>query len=110
MLVRLQTIDTHPSNIVLPVDDIGNEVEGGIERAKSMSTLEKDGLEACLFSRQDRKLVNIKFMRGTDKVIEADDLCAAVTTLINQRNTGTPSGAAKSGKTPTDVRNLVAIL
>jgi len=79
-------------------------------RAKSMSTLEKDGLKACLFSRQDRKLVNVKFMRGTATVIEAGALCAAVATLIDQRNTGSPSEPAKSGKRPTYVRNLVATL
>jgi hypothetical protein len=73
-----------------------------------MLKLEKDGLEACLFSRQDRKLVNIKFMRGTAKVIEADDLCEATSALIYQRDTGTPSDAAKSGKAPTDVRKWVA--
>jgi len=75
-----------------------------------MSILEKEGLEACLFSRQDRKLINIKFMRGTAKVIATQDLCAAITTVIDQRNSGASSGPAKSGKTPTDVRNLVADL
>jgi len=73
-----------------------------------MSTLEKDGLEACLFSRPDKKLINIKFMRGTAKIIEAGDLCAAVSTMIDQRDHGTPSGPSRSGKTPTDVRNWVA--
>ena len=73
-----------------------------------MSIQEKDGLEACLFSRQDRKLINIKFMRGTDRVIPTEDLCAALTTIVDHRDSGTPSGPAKSGKQPTDVRNFVA--
>ena len=73
-----------------------------------MSTLEKDGLQACLFSGQDRTLINIKFMRGTDKVIPTEDLCAAIATVIDHRDTGAPAGPAKSGKQPTDVRNFVA--
>lgn len=73
-----------------------------------MSTLEKDGLEACLFSRQDRKLVNIKFMRGDAEIIDPEDFRAEICSVVSQRDGGKPSEAAKSGKTPTNIRQLVA--
>jgi len=74
-----------------------------------MSTLEKDGLMDCLFSRQDKKLVNIKFMRGTAEVIAPDALRAAVCGAVAKRDKGLqPSGSAKSGKKPVNVRKLVA--
>ena len=39
-----------------------------------MSTIEGDPLMACLFDRQDMRLVNIKFFRGSADVIAEDDL------------------------------------
>ena len=74
-----------------------------------MSTQEKDGLMDCLFSRQDRKLVNIKFMRGSADVIATEDVRAAICSIVKQRDAGVgQSGPAESGKAPTNVRNLVA--
>jgi hypothetical protein len=74
-----------------------------------MSTLEKDGLEACLFSRQDRKLINIKFMRGSAEIIAPEDFRAEICSVVTQRDSGQkPSEPAKSGKNPTNIRQLVA--
>lgn len=46
-----------------------------------MSKHEKDGLMDCLFSRQDMKLINVKFFRGGSDIISLDEfeteLCAA---------------------------------
>jgi hypothetical protein len=39
-----------------------------------MSAIEGDTTMACLFDRQDMKLVNIKFFRGSAEVIGEDDL------------------------------------
>jgi hypothetical protein len=73
-----------------------------------MSTLEKDGLEACLFSRQDRQLINIKFMRGNAEVIAPEAFRAEICSMVAQRDGGLEaSGPAKSGKPPVDVRELV---
>ncbi len=74
-----------------------------------MSILEKDVLQDCLFSRQDRRLLNIKFMRGSAECTpEAlrDEVCS----LISRRDRGqlVPSGSVKTGKTPINVRQLVA--
>ncbi len=81
----------------------------GVQRAKSMSTLEKDVLLDCLFSRQDKKLINIKFMRGNAEIIAPEAFRAEIGSIVAQRDGGLePSGAAKSGKTPTDVRKLLA--
>jgi hypothetical protein len=75
-----------------------------------MSTQEKVGSMDCLFSRQDNKtLVNIKFMRGTDGVIAADDFRAEVCGVVARRDAGMqPSGPTHSGRTPVDVRKMVA--
>lgn len=73
-----------------------------------MSILEKDGLKACLFSRQDRKLVNIKFMRGSAEIIAPEDFRAEICSVVNQRDSQKPSEAATSGKSPTNIRQLVA--
>ena len=76
-----------------------------------MSTLEKDVLMDCLFSRPDRTLINIKFMRGNAETIAPEALRAEICSIVGQRDGGLqPSGAVKSGKTPTDVRKLVAEL
>jgi hypothetical protein len=74
-----------------------------------MSTLEKDVLLDCLFSRQDKKLINIKFMRGTAETIAPEAFREEICSIVAQRDGGLrPSGAVKTGKTPTDVRKLVA--
>ena len=74
-----------------------------------MSKLEKEGLEACLFSRQDRKLINIKFMRGNAEIIAPEDFRAEICSVVKQRDDGRkPSEAIKSGKNPINIRELVA--
>lgn len=74
-----------------------------------MSTLEKDGLEACLFSRQDKKLINIKFMRGNAETIAPEAFRAQICSIVSQRDDGLqPSGAVKTGKPPIDIRKFVA--
>lgn len=75
-----------------------------------MSIREKDGLKACLFSRQDRKLVNIKFFRGDSDVISPDDLSAQICSIASQHEAGLkPSaGPIRSAKPTVDVRKLVA--
>jgi hypothetical protein len=74
-----------------------------------MSTLEKDVLQDCLFSRQDKKLINIKFMRGNAEIIAPEAFRAEICSIVAQRDGGLkPSGAAMSGKTPTNVRKLLA--
>jgi hypothetical protein len=79
-----------------------------VKRTKSMSTLEKDGLEACLFSRQDHKLVNIKFMRGHAEIIEPKDFRSEICKVVTRRDGGQkPSEPVKSGKNPTNIRQLV---
>lgn len=74
-----------------------------------MSTQEKDGLMDCLFSRQDRKLVNIKFCRGDADIIAPEELRAEVCSIASQREAGLqPSaGPTRSGKTTINVRKLV---
>jgi hypothetical protein len=74
-----------------------------------MSTQEKDVLQDCLFSRQDKKLVNIKFMRGNAKIIAPEAFRTEICSILAERDGGLKaSDAAKSGKTPTNVRKLVA--
>jgi len=76
-----------------------------------MSNHEKDGLLDCLFSRQDRKLVNIKFMRGSAEIIAPEDLRAEVCSVLSQRDKGLEAiGPIKSGRSPLDIRRLVADL
>jgi len=74
-----------------------------------MSTLEKDVLQDCLFSRQDRRLVNIKFMRGTAPIIAPEAFRGAICSIMAQHDAGLePSGAVKSGKSPTNVHKLLS--
>lgn len=75
-----------------------------------MSNLEKDGLQACLFSGQGQRLINIKFMRGDAKVISTADFRADICSMIHQRDAGQPSGPAQSGREQVDVRNFVGNL
>lgn len=73
-----------------------------------MSIQEKDSLD-CLFSRQDKKLINIKFMRGTADVITPEEFGAEIRDTVQRRDAGLPStGTAKSGRAPVDVRDFVA--
>jgi hypothetical protein len=74
-----------------------------------MSKQEKDVLQDCLFSRQDKKLINIKFMRGNAEIIAPEAFRSEICSIVAQRDGGLkPAGAVQSGKAPTDVRKLVA--
>ena len=73
-----------------------------------MSDHEKDSSD-CLFSRYYKKLINIKFMRGTAENISPEDLRAEVCGIVARRDGGLqPSGAIKSGKLLIDICKLVA--
>jgi hypothetical protein len=74
-----------------------------------MSKLEKDGLKDCLFSRQDRKLVNIKFFRGDRDIITAAEMRAELCSIARQQSDGLkPSvGPTHSGAEVINVRKLV---
>ena len=84
-------------------------VETALKEESIMATQEKDVLQDCLFSRQDRRLLNIKFMRGTAECTP-EALREEVCSLITRRDHGqlVPSGSVKTGKTPINVRQLVA--
>lgn len=75
-----------------------------------MSTQGKEGLKDCLFSRQDKKLLNIKFARGDGANISADQLQEQVHAIARQHAAGIEpaSGPVRSAKKPINVRKLVA--
>ena len=75
-----------------------------------MSIQEKEGLKASLFSRPDKKLVNIKFFRGDREVISPDDLRHQVCLIGQQHDAGLqPSAGPTRSERPTvDIRKLVA--
>ena len=81
------------------------------KRAKSMSKHEKDGLMDCLFSRQDMKLVNVKFFRGSSDVISPDEFRAELCAAADRKRTGE---VKRSGTAPrckgeaVDLRAFVA--
>lgn len=69
-----------------------------------MSKHEKDGLMDCLFSRQDVKLVNIKFFRGSSDVISPDEFRAELCAAAERKKSGE---LKKSGTAPKCVRESV---
>jgi len=75
-----------------------------------MSLHEKDGLVSCLFSGQDKQLINLKFFRGSNDLIEEEDfreqLCAAE--KRKKAKTVKKSDFPKCKKAPLDLRKLVA--
>jgi hypothetical protein len=75
-----------------------------------MSTHEKDGLKACLFSRQDRRLLNMKVFRGDGGAISPADLEAEICSIARQHEAGLvpAAGPVRSRKETVDVRKLVA--
>ena len=78
---------------------------------KSMSLHERDGLMDCLFSRQDRKLVNIKFARGSSDVISNDEFRSELCAAAARKKSGEVkrSATAPRCKLPTvDLREFVA--
>jgi len=77
---------------------------------KSMSQLEKDGLKACLFSRQDRVLLNMKVFRGDGTRISPEDLAVQILSIDRQHAAGLEpaAGPVRSMKPTVDVRKLVA--
>jgi hypothetical protein len=75
-----------------------------------MSTLEKEGLMDCLFSRQDIRLLNLKFFRGSSDLIEDDDFREQICLAEKRKAEQTVKRAdpPKCKKEPVDLRNLVA--
>jgi len=75
-----------------------------------MSGHEKDGFKACLFSRQDVKLINLKFFRGSDDLISEAALREEVCESEDRKRRGTLKAGAfpKCRKAAVDVRTLVA--
>lgn len=75
------------------------------QRVKSMSHHEKDILKECLFSNPEKRLINIKFMRGTAKAIDPEAFSAELCSIVSQRNNGLEAcGPAKTGRAPIDLR------
>jgi hypothetical protein len=73
-----------------------------------MSVVQKEPNWECLLSRQDAKLNNIKFFRGTDKLIEASDFREEFCdSLARRRAASVPSEFPKCRKAPVDVRDFV---
>jgi hypothetical protein len=76
-----------------------------------MSLHEKDGLMDCLFSRQDMKLVNIKFFRGAGDVISNDEFRAELCAAAARKKSGEVKRSASAPKcksAPVDLRDFVA--
>jgi hypothetical protein len=69
-----------------------------------MSTHEKDGLMACLFSRQGMKLVNVKFFRGSSDVISPDEFRQEILASANRKRSGE---LERSASAPTCKKDLV---
>jgi hypothetical protein len=76
-----------------------------------MSGKGRDGSLDCLFSGEGR-LLNVKFFRGTDDLIDKDrfraEFCASVERRKAQMANGGPSPWPKCKKGPVDLRKLVA--
>ena len=76
-----------------------------------MSIQEKDGFTDCLFLRQ-AKLINLKFFRGSNDLIEESDFKSEICAAENRKL----QGAVKSVSPPkckkgfVDLRKLVAEL
>jgi hypothetical protein len=76
-----------------------------------MSTQEKDGLMDCLFSGQDKKLVNLKFFRGSNDLISEDEFKEQVCAAEKRKNSTVKAGKFPSCKKgPLDLRKIVAEL
>ena len=78
-----------------------------------MSKIEREPIMDCLFSRQDMKLINIKFFRGKADVIAPEDLRAESHSAIMQARVDPrvkTTAAPRSNLPPIDVRKFVAAL
>ena len=75
-----------------------------------MSHPEKDGLKACLFSRPDRSLLNMKVFRGDGEAISPADLAAQICSIAAQHAAGLQpaAGPVRSTKPTVNVPKLVA--
>ena len=78
-----------------------------------MSAIEGDALMSCLFARQDMRLLNIKFCRGSADTIDASDFRAEVHSAIMQSRMNPNKGsthAPRSGLPRINVKEFVANL
>lgn len=77
-----------------------------------MSEHGRDNSLDCLFSGQDGKIVNVKFFRGDDDLIAAEDLreefVASFKRAKEARAKGEKSNVPKCRKAPLDLRKIVA--
>jgi hypothetical protein len=76
-----------------------------------MST-EGDTLMACLTSRQDAKLDNVKFFRGTDELIPVsrftEEFAASLKRSRKHNKDAVSTAFPKCKKAPVDVREFVS--
>ena len=74
-----------------------------------MSENEKDSVKSCLFSRQDMKLRNIRFARGSDEIIGEPDFRAAICSAAQQRSDGLEASSwPKASRAMIDVNEFLA--
>ncbi|MDB5617820.1 hypothetical protein [Tardiphaga sp.] len=74
-----------------------------------MSHHEKEILKDCLFSDPGKRLINIKFMRGTAKTIDPEAFSAELCSIVAQRDNGLEAcGPAKTGRAPIDLRKRLS--
>ena len=75
-----------------------------------MSDHGRDNLVSCLSVRQDMKLRNVRFARGSEKTIEEDDFRAQICSAATQHRDGSAveSGWPKTTKEKVDVRTFIA--
>lgn len=76
-----------------------------------MSASEGDSLMACLTSRQDGKLDNVKFFRGTDELISdaklAEEFHESLTRSRKHKKDASSMAFPKCKKSAVDVREFV---
>lgn len=78
-----------------------------------MSGHERDGVVSCLFSGQDKTLLNMKFFRGDRDVISEAEFRAEVCSIEQQKKLSVAkrsSHAPRSEREPIDVRDFVATI
>ncbi|MCB1503106.1 MAG: hypothetical protein KDK07_25565 [Bauldia sp.] len=75
-----------------------------------MSEHERDGLMDCLFSRQDHRLVNIKFFRGSRDLITESEFRKELQGSIERRRNAEklPDRPPQTEKPAIDLTTIVA--
>jgi hypothetical protein len=76
-----------------------------------MSKHEKKGTVDCLFTRQDMKLINVKFFRGDSDIISEEEFNSERACAAERKRTGevvASPQAPRCKRAPIDLRQLVA--